>query len=174
MSGHPLLLYGLGMDQIPNVDSEVLDRIQRAVGEHGVELRADDASATVKIDGCTLRRRVRWLTEEPSARLPRELRDEPHDQIFLASRIRPSLARRIRSEGGWYADSAGNMYVRAPGVLIDVNGRLSPPARKPAPSRRNARNLVSPGRAQVVFALLTWPHLVTRSMKEISEVAGVS
>lgn len=162
------------MDQIPSVDLDLLARIQHAVGPLGVEIRADGASVTLEFDGHTLRRPVRWLTEELSASPPRALREGPCDQIVLASRIRPSLARRIRDEGGWYVDSAGNMYVRAPGVLIDVDGRLPASSRKSAPVRRNARNLVSPGRAQVVFSLLTWPHLITRSMKEIGEVAGVS
>ncbi|MBE7699168.1 hypothetical protein H9623_02455 [Oerskovia sp. Sa1BUA8] len=162
------------MDQTSNVDLEVLDRIQQAVGQRGVQIHADGESVTLEVDGHTLRRPVRWLTEDPSARSPRALRTGARDQFFLASRIGPSLARRIRDDGGWYADAAGNMFVRAPGVLIEVEGRLPASSRKPAPARRNARNLVSPGRAQVVFSLLTWPHLVTRSMKEVAEVAGVS
>ncbi|MHA7133608.1 type IV toxin-antitoxin system AbiEi family antitoxin [Oerskovia turbata] len=162
------------MDDVPIYDPDVADRIRRALSAHGVELHLDDTSATFEIDGRALRRSVMWLDNEASARPPRSSRQDLRDLIFLANRIRPSMARWIRERGGWFADGVGSAYVRAPGVVIDVDGRPLTSGHTSASSGRRTRNLVSAGRAQVVFALLTWPELVERSMKEIGEASGVS
>lgn len=152
---------------------EVLDRIRRAVEANGVGLDADQEMATFEIEGQALHRRARWVAEGSS---PSELmaeHDDPGEVTYLGDRITSALARWIRSVGGWYADASGNMHVRAPGVLVDIRGR-PPIVSRQSSARANSRNLMSAGRAQVVFALLTWPRLLDSSMSEIGRVAGVS
>lgn len=87
---------------------------------------------------------------------------------FLAAKSRDALRRA----GVHYLDAAGNAWIEFGDVFIDVRGRPRPDGAAPRP--RAAGNLFSAGRAQVVFALLAWPHLWQASQREISAAAGVS
>jgi hypothetical protein len=87
---------------------------------------------------------------------------------FLAAKSRDALRRA----GVHYLDAAGNAWIEFGDVFIDVRGRPRPHGGAPRP--RAAGNLFSAGRAQVVFALLAWPHLWQASQREISAAAGVS
>lgn len=78
----------------------------------------------------------------------------------------------FRRAGVQYLDAAGNAWIEFGDVLIDVRGRPRPDGG--APRTRAAGNLFSAGRAQVVFALLAWPHLWQVPQREISNAAGVS
>lgn len=78
----------------------------------------------------------------------------------------------FRRAGVQYLDAAGNAWIEFGDVFIDVRGR--PRLDGAAPATRVAGNLFSTGRAQVVFALLAWPHLWQASQRDISKAAGVS
>jgi hypothetical protein len=78
----------------------------------------------------------------------------------------------FRRSGVQYLDAAGNAWIEFGDVFIDVRGRPRPDGA--APRTRVAANLFSTGRAQVVFALLAWPHLWEASQRDISKAAGVS
>src|SRR5688572_28006778 len=68
----------------------------------------------------------------------------------------PKTADTLRRSGVQYLDSAGNAWITFGDVLVDVRGRPRPD-RDPAP-QRPVRNLFSTVRAQIIFALLAWPH----------------
>lgn len=87
---------------------------------------------------------------------------------FLAAKSRDALRRA----GVHYLDAAGNAWIEFGDVFIDVRGRPRPHGG--APRTQAAGNLFSAGRAQVVFALLAWPHLWQAPQREISKAAGVS
>jgi hypothetical protein len=78
----------------------------------------------------------------------------------------------LRRAGVQYLDAAGNAWIEFGDVLVDVRGRPRPD--NAAPRTRAAGNLFSARRAQVVFALLAWPHLWNAPQREISNAAGVS
>ncbi len=132
----------------------------------------DGPVATVTFDGKRMTRRLRWLPDSTmSGPLDTAVLGSAED-FFIGSYIGAPLTSRIRGAGAWFADGAGNVYVRAPGLLIDVRGRprsKSTTTNQPKPHR----NLMSGGRAQVVFALLTWPDLLG-SPPYLAKVAGVS
>lgn len=154
--------------------ARVVASIRSALQDRGVSLEVGDRAATFVIDGHTMRRRVLFLPEAPSLRELDRSPEHPRELVYLADRIRPSIGRWIRDAGGWYADALGNVHLREPGILVDVSDRASKPPRT-IPERAGVpSNLMSTGRAQVVFAVLTWPHLLTRSMREIGYAAGVS
>lgn len=83
----------------------------------------------------------------------------------------------FRALGINYLDQAGNTYINFDGVRIDVRGRRAVKANL-APSNtvdaRGGVNLFSPKRAQVIFAILSWPELITRPVRDIAAAAGVS
>lgn len=155
-------------------DPHVVASIRSVLQDQGMKFEVDDRAATFVIDGHTMRRRVRWLPEAPTLRQLDRSPEQPRELVYLADRIRPSVGRWIRDAGGWYADALGNMHLREPGVLVDVSGRAPKLPRTVPEHAGGPSNLMSTGRAQVVFAVLTWPHLLTRSMREIGYAAGVS
>jgi hypothetical protein len=70
-----------------------------------------------------------------------------------------------------YLDAAGNAWIQFGDVLIDVRGRPRP---ADAPRPPDTGNLFSPGRAQVIMALLAWPDLWDAPRREVAAAAGVS
>lgn len=78
----------------------------------------------------------------------------------------------FRRAGVQYLDTAGNAWITFGDVLVDVRGRPRPD--RASIPRRIAGNLFSAGRAQVVFALLAWPHLWHARRRDVAFAAGVS
>ncbi|MGE5828234.1 MAG: type IV toxin-antitoxin system AbiEi family antitoxin [Micromonosporaceae bacterium] len=78
----------------------------------------------------------------------------------------------FRRAGVQYLDTAGNAWITFGDVLVDVRGRPRPD--RATTPRRIAGNLFSAGRAQVVFALLAWPHLRNARRRDVAFAAGVS
>lgn len=155
-------------------EHRTLALIQRAMRSHGIDVETDGDTAVFQVDDHRLRRRLSWLPASGALRVLQRSQGNPDAPVYLASRVTPSAARLIRAAGGWYADAAGNVHLRGPGVLVDVRGRSPLPASRPTASVGTSRNLMSAGRAQVIFAVLTWPGLLTCSLREIGEAAGVS
>lgn len=166
---------GSGME-----DQEVgaeLETIMKAMHSHDLDMELLGTDAVLTIDGRRLERPWAWVTPGPSMKQRFHLERTPPGALLLSGRIPTILADLARTRGNWYADSLGNMYVRAPGVLVDVRGRrgsrntpAKPGSVRPAPTT----NLMSARRAQVIFCLLTWPELATAPVRYIAHVAGVS
>jgi hypothetical protein len=100
------------------------------------------------------------------------------DVLYLGDVMADKSAAAFRDSGLQFADRCGNAYLEFGDVYVDVRGRrpMRSLARyspvKHAPDA--AQNLFSRRRAQVLFALLTWPEVITWTVREISEVSGVS
>lgn len=99
--------------------------------------------------------------------------------LVVRRHIGVSESADLRKRGINFADSAGNAYITFADVYVDVRGNRL--ARAMNARRAETRvgevtrvNLFSAKRSQVVFALLTWPQLLAATVREISEVAGVS
>ena len=93
-------------------------------------------------------------------------------RFVLTTYVAPRTADAFRRAGIQFLDSVGNAWIAFGSVLIDIRGRPRPAAsvRRSHP----AGNLFSSGRAQVVFVLLTWPHLWDEPQRGIARAAGVS
>ncbi|MFF2112492.1 type IV toxin-antitoxin system AbiEi family antitoxin [Rhodococcus koreensis] len=115
----------------------------------------------------------------------RRLHDADSPVLVVGERITERSATSLRDLRIQYIDSLGNAYIEFGDVYIDVRGRRPKP-REPEsgsnyhdnvrhePSPRSAHNLFSPRRSQVVFALLSWPHLAAARVRDIATAAGVS
>lgn len=88
--------------------------------------------------------------------------------------VAPKTADALRRAETQYLDTAGNAWIEFGDVLIDVRGRR--PRREATVARPRAAtgNLFSSSRAQVVFALLAWPHLWGAPQRDLAHAAGVS
>lgn len=92
--------------------------------------------------------------------------------LVMTTQVAARTADRFRRSGIQYIDTAGNAWIEFGDTLIDIRGRTLPGVRRTAGRQRES--LLSPRRAQVVFALLAWPHLWRAPTREVSRAAGVS
>lgn len=98
--------------------------------------------------------------------------------FVVGTRITERSAEVFRQLGVNYLDQAGNASIRFGSVLIDVRGRRTFAITSPNQSLDRGQaasvNLFSVKRAQVIFALLSWPGLVESPLRTIARVAHVS
>ncbi|GAB2833028.1 type IV toxin-antitoxin system AbiEi family antitoxin [Microbacterium insulae] len=99
----------------------------------------------------------------------------PRSSLVMGTRINERSADMFRRHGVNFLDEAGNAYVDFEGVHIDVRGRRneSKPAAKEFSGIRST-NLFSTKRSQVIFALMTWPDLLSAPLRSLAHTAGVS
>jgi hypothetical protein len=97
-------------------------------------------------------------------------RDARQQLLVVTPYITQQLAERCREMDMCFADTAGNAYLRAPGLHIYVTGRRKPPELETADENRpvNAAGL------RVVFAILCQPRLLTAAYREIAANARVA
>lgn len=102
----------------------------------------------------------------------------PHPPLVIGDRIHRRSADAFRDARIQFIDTLGNAFIAFDGVFIDVQGRTvqAGPARAGMPLAADGRpaNLFSPGRAQVILALLAWPELAGERVRELAAVAGTS
>ncbi|MDN6200748.1 MAG: hypothetical protein L0I99_00905 [Micrococcaceae bacterium] len=113
------------------------------------------------------------LTEYYQLRTP--ISKDSRDVTVLAEYMNERSASAFRNLGIQYLDASGNAYFDFPGVHLDIRGRQ--PSESSFSPRTDAVapiNLLSPRRAQVVFALLCWPTLIQQPVRRIARAAGVS
>lgn len=96
----------------------------------------------------------------------------PRPALLFTTFVAPKTAGAFRRAGVQYLDTAGNAWITFGDVLLDVRGRPRPA--RTNPGAHAACNLFSTGRAQVVFALLAWPHLWDAPQRDVAHAAGVS
>ncbi|GAA1316957.1 type IV toxin-antitoxin system AbiEi family antitoxin [Leucobacter albus] len=97
-------------------------------------------------------------------------------QLIVGPRITDRSAEILRSNGANYIDGGGNAYISFGDVLIDVRGRkpLTRLERNALVHSRGGVNLMSPKRAQVIFAILSWEHLLDGPVRALAVVSQVS
>jgi len=94
------------------------------------------------------------------------------DLLFVTEYVNPRTADALRRRGVCFCDLAGNVYIATSEWLVDVRGRK--PDNRPRQASYTSENLYSPRRAQVLFALLTWPEMADAPLREVARCAGVS
>jgi len=149
--------------------------------EHGVALRIIGDQVNLEFDGRHYTWSLTWSADGSVRDVVARVR---RDTFLLAERLSPSAADIARKTGACFADARGNLYVRAPGLLVDIRGRHAPTWSGSddwatakgirAHSAPRSSNLMSAARAQVVFCLLQWPDLLSSSVRLLAHTAGVS
>lgn len=110
--------------------------------------------------------------------------DGPSPALIVSARITARTATVLRDRGQFYADALGNTFFATPGVHVEIQGRkpqgstqseeLLALERQEGTQESLLPDLFTPKRAQVVFALLTWPHLIGARLQDIADASGVS
>lgn len=90
--------------------------------------------------------------------------------LVAAPYITPQAAERCRDMDLCFADTAGNVYLRAPGLHIYVTGKRKPAGLTAADEGR----AVTPAGLRIVFGLLCQPQLIKATYREIAATARVA
>jgi len=89
--------------------------------------------------------------------------------LLFAPYITPAIANECRKLGIPFLDTAGNAYLKAPGLHIFITGE-----RPPEPKAMGARGGGTPAALRVVFALLCNHKLLNAPYRDIVHAAGVA
>lgn len=92
--------------------------------------------------------------------------------LLLAPHIADTVAEVLRTRGVDFADAAGNARLAWDGLLIDVRGRR--PAAATRSTDSTAAGAFTRAGTTVVFALLSWPELAARPVREIAATSDVA
>lgn len=90
--------------------------------------------------------------------------------LLVAPYITPQVAERCRNLDICFADTAGDVYLKAPGLHIYVTGKQRPEELKIARKGR----MTNPAGLKVAFALLCKPRLLNATYREIAAAAEVA
>jgi hypothetical protein len=150
----------------------------RKVGPEGgilADLHTRGPSIEIEIllpaEAAVRNRMVHGLSQRPAGGYP---------QLLLMPKVRPTLGEFLRQADLSFADLSGNMYLNHLGLYIDIRGQRLDKERWPdsldelVQSPRAPLDLSTPIRAQVVFALVTWPELFHMPIRDVSRAAGTS
>lgn len=93
--------------------------------------------------------------------------------LVAAPYVPDAAAHALVARDVQFVDSAGNMRLGWDGMSVDVRGYRPPAAQAPRRDPSASRALTRSG-AMVVFALLSWPDLVARPVREIAAASGAA
>jgi len=114
------------------------------------------------------------LRSKISPGTPQALHSLPNRRALLVtSYVSDTVAELLRQQDIHYVDSAGNMYLRWAGLLLDVRGRRRSAIPQPAEPGRPLRAFKSSG-LKVLFALLSEPNIVAAPYRDIAQFSGTS
>lgn len=102
--------------------------------------------------------------------------DELSDRqsVLLFDAVPAALGGDLRDKGIQYLDRSGNCYLKAPGLLVAIEGRRATRAIRRTDSFSRTGGMLSPAGIAVVFCLLMDSNLVRRPLRDIADTAAVS
>jgi hypothetical protein len=167
-------------------ERSLLDTARDRLAEFGIAIEVDsdpppdtdsDAVATLSRGGDTALYAVEVQVPMTLSAFARRSHSTPYPRLVVGDHISRRSAAAFRSAGVQFVDAQGNAFITFGGVFVDVQGRTSIDRTAEGPRGRTSTrptNLFSPGRAQVIFALLSWPELTGGRVREIANAAGRS
>ena len=166
------------------LNKDTLDHALTALKRHGLHVRVRrdvkrdagpraDAEVRIEYAGRDLvclaevKHHLRPATLGATLQQLRALGEKP---LLLADHVTPPMAERLREQGVWFADAAGNAYIEEAPLLIWVVGRprVREQVRKPEP------RAFQPSGLRVLFVLLCKPDLIDHPYRRIADYAGVA
>jgi hypothetical protein len=131
--------------------------------------------AAVRIAGRGMKARFfaevkRALTTATIGTAVDRLRRLPEKAILVADYVNPNLAEKLKQMDVPFIDTAGNVYLNEPPLLLYIKGQ------GPLKTLRRARpaRAFQPTGLKVIFAFLCKPELFMRPYREVAQAAGVA
>ena len=93
------------------------------------------------------------------------------DMLLVTEYVSPQQGEVLRNKEIQYADSAGNMFIRYPGVAIMVSNCAKP---QRIEQQKSVGRAFSPTGLKVLFLLLTEPESLNWGYRNLAQYSGVS
>ena len=93
------------------------------------------------------------------------------DMLLVTEYVSPQQGEVLRNKEIQYADSAGNMFIRYPGVAIMVSNCAKP---QRIEQQKSVGRAFSPTGLKVLFLLLTEPEALNWGYRNLAQYSGVS
>ncbi len=151
---------------------EVMYEARARLAEAGLDAEFEDDSFTLGWRGASVRLRAVYVPQLTLSAVESGPSFDAERTLFVSGYVNAKTADALRRRGLQYVDSSGNMNLLNDEWLINIQGRKAAPRIRP--ERYSSENMFSPRRAQVVFALLTWPELMDAPLRDLSAASGVS
>ncbi|MBW8173430.1 hypothetical protein K0651_10290 [Ornithinimicrobium sp. Arc0846-15] len=170
------------------VDPSTADAMRRTLHGLGIDLQGEptDGSRVTLCRGQSQQVYTVTVPPQEMSNAVRVARDgvrvsNSERQFWILDYARTPLVVEMEKAGIDYVDAAGNVGIEFGDVIVRVRGQRAP-VRPPSHAegsrsskgRPQVTNLFSRTRSQVLFALLTWPHLLNATVREIADAAGTS
>lgn len=151
--------------------ADVAEVLRRA----GLQVQASDGEFEVALDDCPPHVfRPVVVSREMTAPMAAQLETSAGD-VVVAPYVNDLAADVLRARGIDFADRAGNVHLRRPGLLVDIRGRRRPARAVPVHTRDEPPLVEAPASSlKVAFALVCRPELAAAPMREIATAAGTS
>ncbi len=128
--------------------------------------------ALLVIDGVNYQAEIkRWTQHAPIGGLIQQTA-QLDNGILIADYINPNIAEQLRHANVQFLDTAGNIFIKQPGLHIQIKGNR-PKEEAFAGPRMIARAFTTAG-LKVTFALLLQPERAKLPYRQIAELAGVT
>jgi hypothetical protein len=98
--------------------------------------------------------------------------DQFDNGILIADYVNPNIAEGLRGAKVQFLDTAGNAFIKQPGLHIQIKGNR-PTGKAVAGPRKVARAFTTAG-LKVTLALLQQPEIVDMPYRKIAELTGVT
>lgn len=104
------------------------------------------------------------------AQLEQLRRHDKRPQVLVTDYVTPPLAERLKAMNTQFADTAGNAYLRLPGMLVWVRGK------KPQVTDKGGRapRAFQPTGLKLLFALICKPELAAAPYRELADKTGTA
>ena len=142
--------------------------------EHGGQGLRPDFKLQLKYAGLDTELAVEVKTNLRPATLgavQKQLQARGKKALLVADYINPQIGDALRKRGVQFIDTAGNVYLNQPPLLVWITGRKPDVLRAAGDTRDRA---FQPTGLKVLFALLCQPDAVNRPYRDIAEMAGVA
>lgn len=142
--------------------------------EHGGQGPRPDFKLQLKYAGLDTDLAVEVKTNLRPATLgivQKQLQARGKNALLVADYINPQIGDELRKRGVQFIDTAGNVYLNQPPLLVWITGRKPNALRTAGDTRDRA---FQPTGLKVLFALLCQPDAVNRPYRDIAEMAGVA
>lgn len=148
----------------------LLEIVQEQVMLKGYEL---DAIIKIPQHGVKLGVEIkRWAQQANLGALADQIKRMPMTGILVADYINPKMAKRLKTMGVQFVDTAGNAYLNQPPVYVHVTGNKRPDNQVTFKEEVN-RAFDATG-LKVVYGFLREGELVDATYREIAERTGVA
>ena len=93
------------------------------------------------------------------------------DMLLITEYVSPQQGEMLRNKEIQYADAAGNMFIRYPGVAILISNRAKP---QRIEQQKSAGRAFSTAGLKLLFLLLTEPEALNWGYRRLAQYSGVS